>query len=163
MQFAQSAAMLNHSSRELGMMVGMPHLANEIEIPPAPVPPIHYNNQVVSVTGGVVGAINFGNVQEIKVKIEALTQSGDVSLADALASFTNTILNHADMADNEKDELLEKVAFLTDQAATASSERKPGIIKTVISALKDGASTLKTVAEAWASVEPMLKGHFGLT
>jgi hypothetical protein len=162
MQFAQNAAMLNHSSRELGMMVGMPHLANEIEIPPAPVPPLHYNNQVVSVTGGVVGSINFGNVQEIKVKIEALTQSGEVGLADALASLTNIILNHDDMGEAAKDELLEKVAFLTDQAAAAPSDRKPGIIKTVVTALKEGASTLKTVADAWGALEPLLKGHFGI-
>lgn len=162
MVFVQSAAMLNLADRELTQAVGMPHLSNQINIPPAPVPPIHYNNQTVTVTGGIIGAINFGNVNDIQVHLQTLTQNGEVAVADAMANLTNAILNSNEIADAEKNELLEHVAFLTTQASAPLAERKPGIIKTVVSAVKEGAGAISSVAGAWGAVEPLLHGHFGL-
>lgn len=162
MQFAQAAAMANMADRELTLAAGMPHLSSQIEIPPAPVPPIHYNNQVVTVNGGNVGAVNFGNVNEIQVRLGALTQSGEVGVAEAFAKLTNAILQANDAGEAQKNELLEQVAFLTAQASAPSAERKPGMIKSIVSAVKDGASAISSVAGAWGAVEPLLHGHFGL-
>ena len=52
MQFVQAATMANAAERDIFATVGMEHLATPIEIPPAPIPPLHYNNQIVNVTGG---------------------------------------------------------------------------------------------------------------
>ena len=162
MQFAQHAAMINMLDQEMAASVGMLHLANPIAIPAAPVPPIYYNNQAVTVQGGTVGAINFGNVHEIQVSLQAVTQNGEVGIADALAQLTNAVLSNNDASEAVKNDLLEQLAFLSSQAAAPVAERKPGMIKSVFTAVKDGAAAIGGLAEAWGAVEPLLNGHFGL-
>ena len=154
--------MTNMAEKDLALVAGMQHLSNEIKIPPAPIPPIHYNNQVVTVNGGNVGAINFGNVHEIQVSLGQLTQGGKIGVADAMANLTNAILNSNEIAGAGKNELLEQVAFLTSQASVPPTERKPSVIKTILSTVKEGAAAIGGVAGAWNAVEPLLHGYFGL-
>jgi len=161
MQFAQHAAMINMLDQEIADSVGMPHLANPIAIPSAPVPPIYYNNQAVTVQGGTVGSINFGNVHEIQVNLQAVTQNGEAGIADALAQLTSAVLNSNEASDTAKNDLLEQLAFLSSQAAAPEAERKPGMMKSVFNAVKDGAAAIGGVAEAWGAVEPLLTGYFG--
>lgn len=162
MDFPQAATMAKAADRDMAIITGMPHLSNQIQIPPAPIPPIHYNNQTVNVTGGMVGAINFGNVHEIQVSLQALTQNGEPGISDAMLAFTQAILDSNEIAEAHKGEMLEQVAFLTSQASASTAERKPGMIKTVFGAVKDGASAVGGIATAWAAVEPLLAGRFGL-
>lgn len=91
-----------------------------------------------------------------------MTQNGEVGVAEAMADLTNAILNANEIAEGEKNELLERVAFLTSQASAPPADRKPGMIKTVVSAVKDGTAAVGSVAGAWAAVEPLLQGHFGI-
>lgn len=162
MQFAQNAAMLNYLERQMTDIVGMPHLANEIAIPKPPVPPINYHHQSVSVSDSTVGAINLGNVHDIQVNLQALTQKGSPDIVQPLQQLTDAILNAQDANEAEKNELLEQVASLTALANAKPEERKTGVVKALLGAIKDGATTITSAAAAWASVEPILKGHFGL-
>ncbi|WFL78566.1 hypothetical protein P7228_05740 [Altererythrobacter arenosus] len=162
MVFAQNAAMYNMADRQMVAVTGMPHLSSQIDIPNAPVPPIHYNNQNVTVQGGTVGAINFGNVNDIQVNLQALTQHGEIGVADALANMTNAILETHELAEAQKNELLEQLAFLSSQATAQPQERKPGMIKSVLGAIGEGAGAIKSIADAWGAVAPLLQGHFGI-
>lgn len=162
MDFAQAATMANMAERDLYAVVGMEHMASPIQIPPAPIPPIHYNNQTVNVTGGMVGAINFGNVHEIQVSLQTLTQNGEPGVSDAMLVLTQAILDSKEIAEALKNELLEQVAFLSDQATAPAADRKPGMIKAMVGAVKGCAETVSSLAGAWTAVEPLLKGHFGI-
>lgn len=161
MQFAQSAAMLNFATQEMDAIVGLA-LSPTIEIPRPPMPPINYNNQTVSVSGGNVGAINFGNVHDIQVNLQSLTESGSQALVEPLAKLTDAILNAEDANEQTKNELLEQVATLTTLAAAKPEERKPGVIKALFFAIKEGAGAISSAAGAWTAVEPLLEGHFGI-
>jgi hypothetical protein len=162
MVFAQNAAMMNLAATEMGLSVGMPDLAAQIEIPRAPVPPIHYNNQSVSVSGGNVGSINFGPVETIKVDIDVLTQAGAVGQAEALASVVNAVLDDSDLAVDKKNELLEQLAFVTKEAATPAKDRKPSVLKSVLGTIKEGANAAGAIASAWSTAEPIVRGYFGI-
>lgn len=161
MKFAQNATMLNYLDRELVGVVGMPHLSNQIAIPRPPVPPISYNNQTVSVSGGTVGSINFGNVRDIQVNLQALTQNGSPDIVEPLSKLTDAVLNAQDADESTKNDLLEQIAALTAMANAKPEERKPGMVKALLGAVKDGAGAISSAAGAWEAVEPLLKGHFG--
>lgn len=161
MQFAQNASMLNYLDRELVSTVGMPHLSNQIAIPRPPVPPINYNNQTVSVSGGTVGSINFGNVRDIQVNLQALTQNGSPDIVEPLSKLTDAVLNAQDADEPTKNELLEQIATLTALARAKPEERKQGTVKALFEAVKEGAGAISSAAGAWQAVEPLLKGHFG--
>lgn len=162
MQFAQNAAMLNFAAQEMDSVLGFGPPTPTVQIPRAPVPPLYFNNQTVTVTGGTVGAINMGTAHDIQVSLEAITKNGDLAVADRLADLTNAILNADDADDAAKNELLEQVSFITEQAAAKPGERKPGAIKAMLSVVKDGAGAIASAAGAWSAVEPLLRGHFGL-
>jgi len=161
MAFAQNAAMLNYAAEEMDAVIGFGPSSPRVAIPRPPVPPINFNNQTVSVTGGTVGAINFGNVKEIQVNLQALTQNGAADIVEPLGRLTDAILNAQDADEATKNELLEQVATLTAAANAKPEERKLGVIKTLIGAVKSGSEAISSAAGAWGSVEPLLKGHFG--
>jgi hypothetical protein len=162
MQFAQNAAMINFASHEMDAVVGFGPRSPTIQIPRAPVPPIYFNNQSVSVTGGSVGAINLGTARDIQVHLETLTQNGDLAVADRLADLTNAVLNAGDADEASKNELLEQIAFLTQQASAKPEERKSGMLKSIFSTVKEGTGAISSAAGAWSAVEPLLRAHLGL-
>jgi hypothetical protein len=162
MQFAQNAAMLNFAAQEMDAVTGFGHSSPTIQIPKAPVPPLYFNNQSVTVSGGTVGAINMATARDIQVSLEVITQNGDLGVADKLADLTNAILNADEADDATKNELLEQVAFITEQASAKPEVRKAGPIKAILSAVKEGAGAITSAAGAWSAVEPLLKSHFGV-
>ena len=162
MDMSHTIAMFNHADAEMANAVGMPHLSNPIAMPKPPIPPINYNNQSVTVNGGTIGAINFGNVEEIRINLQAMHQSGELNLAASLASLTDAIIAANDADDAVKNELLEQISDLSSQATVSEKDRKPGRIKALFSAVQTGMAAVSSAAGAWAAVEPLLKGHFGL-
>lgn len=160
MQFAQNAAMFNLAAAEMDAVVGIGPPSPTIQIPRSPVPPISYNNQSVSVTGGSVGAIHFGNVRDIQVNLQSLVETGSPDIVEPLTKLTDAILNAPDADDPTKNELLDQIAALTALANSEPEERKPGVVKALFSGIAQGAQAIGSVAGAWAAVEPLLKGHF---
>jgi hypothetical protein len=162
MEFAKNATMINHLEREMTNMVGMPHLANGIAIPAAPIPPINYNHQAVTVSGGTVGAVNFGNVHDIQVNLQTLSQVGSTDLVEPMQKLTEAVLNAQDTDEAMKNELLEQIAALTAQASEKPEARKSGTVKAMFAAIKEGAGAIGSVAGAWEATAPLLKAHFGI-
>lgn len=162
MQFAQHATMYNLSAEEIDYVAPFGPVTPKIQIPRPPVAPINYNHQSVSVTGGNVGVINFGNVEQIQANLQSLVETGSADLVEPLKQLTDAIVNADEADEAAKNELLEQVATLTDLASAKPDERKPGVVKALLSGISQGAQTIGSVAGAWAAVEPLLIGHFGL-
>ncbi len=162
MEFTKHAAMLNLAAEEIDAIMPFGPQSPTIKIPRAPMPPFSYNNQTVSVSGGNVGSINFGTVRDIQINLQSLTEAGAPDIVELLTKLTDAILNAQDADETAKNDLLEQVATLTELANAKPEERKPGIVKALFSAVKDGASAIASVAGAWTSVSPLLRGHFGL-
>ena len=159
---SHAIALLNHADTEMANAVGMPHLKNPVAMPKLPTPPINYKNQNVTVNGGTVGAINFGNVEEIKINLQAMQQNGESDLAGSFEKLTDAIVAAQDVNDATKNELLEQISDLSSQAAIPAEDRKPGRIKALMSAVQTGSAAVSSAAGAWQAVAPLLKGHFGL-
>jgi hypothetical protein len=162
MQFAQNAAMYNVAAADIDALVPFGPATPTIQIPRPPIPPINYNHQSVSVSGGSVGAINFGNVRDIQVNLQSLVETGSPDIVEPLTKLTDAILNAADADDPTKNDLLDQIATLTALANSKPEERKPGVVKALFSGISQGAQAIGSVAGAWTAVEPLLKGHFGL-
>lgn len=114
------------------------------------------------IDNSVVGAINTGNVKSIDVSLTNLHNAGRDEVRDALKALTEAILCEMTMNDTIKNELVEQVAFLSEQAVMATKDRKPGLIKATFGALTQAAGTVSALAGAWQAAAPILKGVFGL-
>jgi hypothetical protein len=115
----------------------------------------------ITVNRSVVGTINTGNVEKIDVSLTHLHHSGRDDAKDALKALTEAILG-ATMPEDQKGELIEQVAFLSEEAAADADKRRPALIKPVLGALTQAAGTVSAMAGAWQAAEPILRGIFGL-
>jgi hypothetical protein len=66
------------------------------------------------------------------------------------------------ISDAQKNELVEQVGFLSEQAVASAKDRKPGLIRATFGALTQAAGTVTAMAGAWQAAAPILKGLFGL-
>ncbi len=108
-----------------------------------------------------VGAINTGEVDKIDVCITTLEQVGNKDLSEALKTLSQAILGASELPNETKSQTLEQVSYLSEQAAAATNDRKPGMIKAACAALTQVATTTTALATAWKAAEPILHGHFG--
>jgi hypothetical protein len=160
-QLRHSMAMMNYAEEMMWSMVGFGPGPRRVQIPQMPATgPVTLNN--VKLDNSVVGAINTGNVRDIDVKLGELHAAGLDKLSDAIAILTQAVAADATAGREEKDPLLEQIAFLSAQAAAAAPQRKPGMIKAAIGAISTTASTITSVAGAWQACEPLLKKVFGI-
>ena len=135
---------------------------------PAPVVvqrgPMTYNN--INVNNSVVGAINTGNVQSIDVAIEKAMLQGSpraVELAKALKEFTEATLQTTDLEPTAKSDVVEQVAFLSDQLRTKSTERKTGMIARTLTSINTAVSTSNALVALWPHLHHLFNSVFGLS
>jgi hypothetical protein len=154
------AIAMNHAADQMDSISGLRNFTPKMQVPDLPKGPIILNN--IKVANSVVGAINTGDIQTIDVSITYLKNAGNSNVSNALTSLTQTIVNEDSLSKVEKNHLLDQVAYLSEQAAHAAKDRKPGMIKAALGAITQGAATVSAVAGAWQAAEPLLKGHFGI-
>jgi hypothetical protein len=121
--------------------------------------PVIFNN--IKIDNSVVGAINTGNVKSIDVSLTNLHNAGRDDASAALKSLTEAILGEASMDITLKNEMVEQVAFLSEEATRRPEDRKPGMIKTALGAISQGAGTVVSVSQAWQAAEPIIRSIFG--
>jgi len=129
-----------------------------MQVPDLPPAPFTLNN--IHVDRSTVGAINTGEVAKIDVSITLLQQAGNKDISEALRSLTQAIIDASEMPEDSKSQALDQVGYLSEQAAAAAKDRKPGMIRAALSAITQTATTVSAVATAWNAAEPILKAHF---
>jgi hypothetical protein len=99
-------------------------------------------------------------VHQIEVSVHHLHQAGKDDASAAFKTLAEAILD-APLADEERGELIEHVAFLSEQAAAHPAYRLPGLIKRTMETLTKGACAVSTIADAWQKAEPIVRSLFG--
>jgi hypothetical protein len=152
-------AMLNFALAEMDSIIGF-SVSPRIQIPLLPNGPVTMNN--FKIDNSVVGSINTGNVKSIDVNLNYLHEAGNDKARDAIQALTQAVLEETTLDDDKKNELIEQIAFLSSQATAAAKDRKPSVIKPTMQAINQGAATVSSIASAWQTAEPILKGIFGI-
>jgi hypothetical protein len=160
MAFRLSAIGVNFASEQMDFVTGLPPLGPRMQVPDIPKGPPILNN--IKVANSVVASINTGTVQTIDANLTYLHTAGNDKGMAALQALTEAILNDQSMAEDQKNELLDQVAFLSDQTIAGAKDRKPGVINATLSSLAQAAGTINSIAGAWGLAEPILRALFGL-
>jgi hypothetical protein len=109
-----------------------------------------------------VGSVNTAQVHSIDVTLTVIKQAGNDKLSEALTALAEAIANSREITAPEKEDMLDQVSFLSDQAAGAAQARKPGMIKAAMQALTVSTSTVNAVTNAWTAAKALLKATFGI-
>lgn len=152
-------AMMNHAAAEMDFMSGLPGFSPRIQIPSMPATaPVTLNN--FKLDNSTVGAINTGNVRTIDATVNQLRDIGNADAATALRDVTQAILNERGLTSSVQNELLEQIAFLSEQVTNVKG-RKPSLIRAALDGITKTAGAVAGVAAAWQAAEPILRGIFG--
>jgi hypothetical protein len=159
LQLRNAVMNMNHAAAEMDFVSGLRNFTPRMQVPDLPPAPMTLNN--INVDRSVVGSINTGEVAAIDVSITYLNQAGNKDVSNVLKILTEAIVNTPAVAQSDKSNMLDQVAYLSEQAAAAAKDRKPGVIRAALGAMTQAAGTVSAVAAAWNAAEPVLKSHFG--
>jgi len=158
LQLRNAAIGSNAAAQQVDFVSGLRNFTPRMQVPDLPPAPFTLNN--IHVDRSTVGAINTGEVAKIDVSITLLQQAGNKDISEALRSLTQAIIDASEMPEDSKSQALDQVGYLSEQAAAAAKDRKPGMIRAALSAITQTATTVSAVATAWNAAEPILKAHF---
>jgi hypothetical protein len=160
LQLRNAAIAANAAAQEMDFVSGLRNFTPRMQVPDLPPAPFTLNN--IRVDRSTVGAINTGEVATIDVSITVLQQAGNEDVSEALKNLTQVILDAVEIPSATKSQMVDQVAYLSEQAAAAAKDRKPGMIKAACDALTQVATTTTTLATAWNAAAPILRGYFGV-
>jgi hypothetical protein len=147
-QQAHLASLLNFLTAEMEMTVGVPGLFPRMQVPQTVIHAGHtFHN--IKVDRSVIGAINTGVVENLDVAMTNIRAGGDEELVDALRQMTEAVIRTADLATEQKNEALDHLAVIAEQAARPKERRSIGALKAVIAAFERVILTSAALLALW--------------
>lgn len=111
----------------------------------------------IRVRQGVIGALNIGHLQVIDVAISHIQHNGDLALSHALWEFTQAVLDGQEVEPAARKEMIEQLAFLSDQMLTGQGQKHGAVARTVLRDLAGTASSIPGLALVWEDLAPLLE------
>lgn len=149
-------AEMNHVIAEMEAISGV-YGFPRYQIPePAPVHtgPSTYNN--IRVGGHNFGVINAGEIRQLDLAIDRIRSTRGPDFSAALGNFAQAVLDNKELSPEQKQQLLEQVNLVASEAAKPPATQKRGIVRPILTALKELAHTVGPLAEAWKAIEPYI-------
>ncbi len=120
--------------------------------------PVTLNN--IKVDNSVVGTINTGYVQSIDVSMSHFKASGHDQLAEEITKFTESVIKEVSLTNDLKNGILEKISFLTTELFVAKEKQRKSIVKSILSSIKEGISSVASLCTLWDKILPLLQKLF---
>jgi hypothetical protein len=107
-----------------------------------------------------VANLNFGTIiGDVEANLTALSAPEVADAREALVEFTTAVLE-SDLDEGKKQELVELVSVLSDEAQKDSDHRRGSVVLSTMTTIGAAASAAGGLASAWTQVEPVLSGFF---
>lgn len=104
----------------------------------------------------VIGAINTGRAQKIDVSLSKINTPENADLHDALASFTQSVVNSNEATNETKNAVLDLLEVITSEAAKPNEQRNPTLLTTILQKMPTALSTATSSANLWDKIQPHL-------
>ena len=157
--FIERAIMMNYLSDSMDETSGIPSYSR-IQIPQTM---LHQDKSIrnfIQIDKSIVGSVNTGVIGNLNQTMENIANNINEDLANQLSEFIKQAIESNEIEENKKEELLEKLAFLSEQIVTSPEKRKPSLIKNVISSVKDIVTSAVALEQLWQKIEPIITTLF---
>jgi hypothetical protein len=108
----------------------------------------------IRIEGSNIGILNTGVIHHIDSAIGQLQSSGDGPLAVAFKQVTEAVANATDVDQAKKDEILEGLSALSEEAAKPKGQRRLALMKGILETVKLGVETIQSVAPIMINAWP---------
>jgi hypothetical protein len=128
------------------------------DLPKSAATSIHFQNSSI-------GNLNFGTqVGTINAVVQTMQGEGDAQreVARALKELTQAVVSsQTTLPEAEKQEVLDSLTTIAEQAAKKPEERSKGTLKAIFGYLPNAISAATNLVSLWEKVGPTIKGYLG--
>ena len=136
---------------------------------PAPsFPPRPHRIQLTDVTlnnihikDSTIGVVNTGTIQRVDVAIDALKNTGQEGLADAVRQLAEAIPSASDLRSEQKNEAMEMLGTIAAEATQPAENRRKAAMRPIVNAMVEIIKTSAALAALWEKVGKPLLDAFG--
>jgi len=153
-------AMMNFLRDQIHETMGLSPPQARIEIPKHVLnhSPVTYNH--IQVNDSVVGSINTAQVGRIDIAMEKITNGGDQEVAKAIKALTEAIIDSKDATEELKNQIVEQLGFLADQATLSKEHRQTSVVSMVLNTLAGTIGIAADLTALWVQWGPILNNFF---
>lgn len=128
-----------YANREIGIMKSEIKLSKSTTHSPI----------VINISKSQIGTFNLGNIiGDIQSQVNTIANSGNKEVAEAIKSLTESI-DKSSKSDEEKKNLFELLAKLSEQAVLPESKRGNSVVKIIFEKIQSALSTSANLAQIW--------------
>lgn len=164
-QQAQSAAMINFLHEQLEYQMGVPSSGPRIAIPQPPPTVVHrgdVTNNQFRIDRSVIGAVNTAEVAKIEVSMNNIQNQDTTDFTAAIKGLTEAFAANAELQESKKEELLEILSYLSNQATLPEQQQQKTLIKRMLSRVPQIIASAADLTTLWAAHHQALISFFHL-
>ena len=129
-----------------------------VTLPRYPEPPhiiqsggITLNN--IQVSNSEIGVLNTGTIENVDATVTVLKMGGNSELALALKALTEAVIKSSEISNAVKNQILELLSAISEEAVVPKEKRKLSVIKTLISEISSILSGISSLTSSWDAVK----------
>jgi len=162
LQYSMLAAQYNVLEDQFSDGTGGIIPPKRIKVHPLPSFGDNYTFNNISITESNVGAINTDSAANIDASITIMKSQGNSDLAIAITELTQAIIDSREIEQATKNEIAEQLQFLVAQTTAEPSNRSLGLVKGILTGIRDTVSTAASLLVTWDKVEPLIRMYLGI-
>ncbi len=123
------------------------------------------NAPTIHIQDSNVANLNLGSqVGTINAALQSISGGDDAEreFARALEQLTQAVISHATLPDAERQEVVQALSTIAEQAAKRPEERAKGTLKAVVAWLPTAISAASDLTTLWDKFGPIIKAHLGI-
>ena len=149
----ENMAMMNYLQDSIAYTLGAPGAQPPRIQVPVPIvhtaPVTHNTHNNIHVENSVIGLINTAQVGRINVAMDNIVNNDDELIVEAIKAVTEAIVNTTELNNETKNQLLEQMAFITEQATLPNSKRQTSVVKPILAAISSSLTNIASLATVW--------------
>lgn len=153
------AAYQNQLLDDMDELTGIPSYARY----KIPQPIIYKDNKMqnfIKVDKSIIGLINTGTLNSLNQSMNNINNNINPELASMLSIFTKAILESKEIEENNKNQILEELDFITEQISLPDKLRKKSLAKKTFNSLKETLHLSASLITIWQTIEPFINKIF---
>jgi len=156
------ARTINFVMGQLESAAGLPGLLPRFPERPAVIQGGGVTLNNINVSNSEIGVLNTGSIQNVDSTLTVLRQEGNEELVSVLAQLSEAVIKSTQLANDRKNEALELLSSLSEEAVAPKERRKLAVVKAVLAELATLLGGVAAVTGIWTTARTIVERFFGI-
>jgi len=153
---------INFLSAQAESVVGIPGVLPRYPEPRAVIQTGGVTLNNIHVSDSEIGILNTGTIENVDSTVTVLRNEGNKELASAVTVLSEAVIKSAQVADDQKNQILELLSSLSEEAVAPQEKRKLAVVKAVLAELTVLLGGVVSLAGLWEKACTIFHQVFGI-